>query len=363
MAQAEEAAGPEPDPFDDTEQNDYKSARLGDRRRSHYTVLSPILGQYSLETNLDGHGDRFAEMRRALARVARLAREAGLPLAVAAEAARVFEQVLSVMPHKAIPRAVYAAAAVVAAARRLGLPEPPRLWESLAAAALGLPEDRLRWSGKAEAEARKFIAQAKRALVKMHRHGIDVGRPADPFEAIPDPQLRFHAIRLYGELKEAGLPATSAARYLALYLASVATNRPLSNAEFKRLAGEYAAAGASAKGAKLTAPGTKRAAVELLSRLSVRVVMAPGPGWQLPDGYPPRGSGTEHVATVRVTCAVCGHEWGVEATTPPSGYFKLGALASALSGLTCPRCGARLGKVVELHIEPARTAPSPGKVI
>ena len=362
MAQAEEVAGPEPDPFDDTEQNDYKSARLNDRRRSHYTVLSPILGQYSLETNLNGHDDKFAEMRRALARVANLADRAGLPLAVAAEAARVWEQLVSktaVRRH----REVYEAAAVIVAARRLGLPAPPQLWESVVAAAIGLPEDRSRWSWRDRVELRESLRRTIKAVAKMRKLGIDVGRPASPLEAIPDPELRYHAVRLYNELKEAGAPAKSATRFLALYLASIAANRPLSNAEFLKLAREYAAASVNINGGEVASPQTRRAAVELLSRPPGRVGMAPRPGWQLPGGYPPRGGGAERVATVRVRCAVCGHEWDVEATTPPSGYFKLGALASALSGLACPRCGARLGKVVELHVGPARTAPSQGKAI
>lgn len=328
--------------------NDFRSS-MDDPSRSHYTVLSSVLGEYSLVTDVDtpdALGQAYF-IRRGLARLAELADRAGLPEAVKPEAARIFLEIYKY--NKMRHRARYELAILIAALRRLRVPVTPATWEDIAAAVLGIPLDRGRWTEDDERRVVRLINLAKRTLLTMQRNGIYVPPGVNPLEALPDPQLRAHAIRLFRELKDAGVGSEWAARYLALYLASVAANRPMGLRELDDLARRYVLSGIRKEPGPETTHVVRRKAVAALRGLVIQVTLGRADG---PVASAVRGGSKEvgPLTTLRLRCSLCGHEWQETVYAPTSGAFRLGAVGAAVGSAVCPRCGARLGRVVELHV-------------
>ena len=342
------AEAAEYDVYDDSLQgNDFKSAR-DDHSRSHYTLIGSVMGEYSLMTNLDtalSLGSRFVKTRARLAFLTKAVTRAGLPLAVAAEANSVYLEMRRLLRVQGRFARAWWLAAVIIAMRRRGIPVTREAWYDLAASLLDLPSDRSKWTEDDERRVREAIKLANKAIRKMEAMGVYVPSiAADPFEAIPDAQLRHHVLRIYRELKDLGLPGGPAARYLSLYLASLAANRPFTTLkDLTNFARKYV---------RSTSQFIKMSAQGMLRRVILDVTLAPAEQDQAVrlNGTNGEADDLEHVATLRLRCSVCGHTWTEEVYAPSVGVFKLGAVGATIASAICPRCGTRLGRVVELHV-------------
>ena len=346
------------DIYDDSLQgNDFKSAR-DDHSRSHYVIVGSVMREYSMITNLDtalSLGSRFVKTRARLAFLTKAVTRAGLPLAVAAEANSVYLEMRRLLRVQGRFARAWWLAAVIIAMRRRGIPVTREAWYDLAASLLDLPSDRSKWTEDDERRVREAIKLANKAIRKMEAMGVYVPSiAADPFEAIPDAQLRYHALRIYKELKDLGLPSGPAARYLSLYLASVAANRPFTTlTELTNFARKYI---------RGTSQFVRKAARDVLQRVVLDVTLAPADRTVRLNGTNGEADDLEHVATLRLRCSVCGHTWTEEVYVHSAGVFKLGAVGATIASAVCPGCGTRLGRVVEFHVTrayPGHTSPHP----